>query len=120
MGRTDAADGSQPACLKCGRVAACDQCAASLAEARQRAAARNARYESAMAAANLSVHVRQARYGSGSADAPEVRKRVRDRWGHGWGVRPKRALSESETAEYVVAGGRLVNRLTGELAHSDG
>ena len=120
MGRTEAAPGSQSPCLRCGREAACDECAASLAEARERVRARRDRCEARIATAGLSLDERKALYGSGSVDLPEPRRRVRDPWGHGRGVRPKRGLTEDEAAQYVAVDGHLVNGLTGELAHSDG
>jgi hypothetical protein len=122
LGRTDPATGSQKPCLRCGAVANCDECEASLSLARRKQRERDGRCEAEIeAAAGLTLEERLELYGRGDVgDGWTPRRTVRDPSGHGAGVRPRRSLSQAEAGFYVPRDGVLVDSRTGKVARSNG
>ena len=120
MGRNSGEPGSQRPCRRCGAIETCADCLSALRTDRQRDWGIWVACDRAVAAAGLALEERQRLYG-GQAPRPEpLRRRPRDRSGYGAGVRPRRALSRADAAEYGVSNGVLVNLRTGEVARSDG
>jgi hypothetical protein len=93
----------------------------SLSLARRKQRERDARCEAEIDAAGLTLDERRELYGrGGAADGWAPGRVVRDPYGHGAGVRPRRSLSQAEAAAYVVCDGVLVDSRTGEVVRSNG